>query len=165
MGLLAGGDLVTGKYSIGGADDRVPNTLGPALGLDKHGVFEIDGSITRQDTYFGNQANFLLDRWDVFVNQSQEYGSGLFGRDTLLENKGAAYDLSRATNPEFFAGAKWLIVAHAERAFVYRGLPNGTNQDVADYVNIAPFWLNETFPENWCVFALALIIRNQSNRP
>jgi len=25
VGLLAGGDLVTGKYSIGGANDRVPN--------------------------------------------------------------------------------------------------------------------------------------------
>lgn len=39
------------------ADARVPNTIGPALGLDKHGVFEIDGSITHQDTYFGNNAN------------------------------------------------------------------------------------------------------------
>ena len=47
FGLLAGGDLVTGKYTIGGADPRVPNTIGPAGGLDKHGVFEIDGSITR----------------------------------------------------------------------------------------------------------------------
>ena len=60
LGLLAGGDLVTGKYSIGGADARVPNTIGPALGLDSHGVFEIDGSITRQDVHFGNNANFLL---------------------------------------------------------------------------------------------------------
>lgn len=33
--------------------------------------------------------------------------------------------------------------------FVYQGLPNGTNQDVADYQNIAPFFLNETFPDNW----------------
>lgn len=31
---------------------------------------------------------------------------------------------------------------------MYRGLPNGTNQDVADYQNIALFWLNETFREN-----------------
>lgn len=39
LGLIAGGDLVSGIYSIGGADSRVPNALGPALGLDKHGVF------------------------------------------------------------------------------------------------------------------------------
>jgi Peroxidase, family 2 len=28
LGLIAGGDLLTGIYSIGGADSRVPNTLG-----------------------------------------------------------------------------------------------------------------------------------------
>ena len=48
------GDLVSGKYSIGGADSRVPNTLGPALGISKHGTFEIDQSISRVDQYFGN---------------------------------------------------------------------------------------------------------------
>lgn len=41
------------------------------------------------------------------------------------------------------------IVSHAERVFVYEGLANGTNQNVADYDNVAPFFLNETFPENW----------------
>ena len=66
LGLMAGGDLVTGKYTIGGADARVPNTIGPAGGLDKHGVFEIDGSITRQDTALGNNANFLLQRWNEY---------------------------------------------------------------------------------------------------
>ena len=45
---MAGGDLATGAYSIGGQDDRVPNTLGPALGISKHGVFEIDNSPSRQ---------------------------------------------------------------------------------------------------------------------
>ncbi len=47
LALIAGGDLVTGKYSIGGQDSRVPNTLGPALGASKHGFFETDTSITR----------------------------------------------------------------------------------------------------------------------
>ncbi|KAE9380849.1 Cloroperoxidase [Stipitochalara longipes BDJ] len=34
LGVLAGGDLATGKYSISGEDSRVPNTLGPAYGID-----------------------------------------------------------------------------------------------------------------------------------
>ncbi|KAI1328377.1 hypothetical protein F5Y16DRAFT_398547 [Xylariaceae sp. FL0255] len=148
VGLLAGGDLVTGKYSIGGADSRVPNTLGPALGLDKHGVFEIDGSITREDVYFGNNANFLLQRWDEYVAISDKYG-GLFGPETQAEDNGLRYDNSRATNPEFLAGAVWFVVSHAERVFVYEGLPNGTTPDVADYANIAPFFLDERFPEGW----------------
>lgn len=148
IGLMAGGDLISGKYSIGGADSRVPNTLGPSLGLDKHGVFEIDGSITREDIYFGNPADFRASRWERLVNISNSYG-GQFGEETFIEEKGVAYDESRATNPDAFFGAKWFIVAHAERAFVYRGLPNGTDIGNADYANIAPFFLNETFPENW----------------
>lgn len=49
--LAAGGDFLSGKYSIGGQDDRVPNTLGLTPGLDSHGVFEIDTCITHQDTH------------------------------------------------------------------------------------------------------------------
>lgn len=148
LGLLAGGDLVTGKYSLGGADARVPNTLGPALGLDRHGVFEIDGSITRQDVHFGNNANFLLQRWNEYVDISKKYG-GLFGADTNAADNGYRYDNSVNTNPSFLAGVAWFAVSHAERVFVYRGLANGTNPDVADYQNVAPFFLNETFPPYW----------------
>ena len=148
LGLLAGGDLPSGKYTIGGADDRVPNTLGPALGLDSHGVFEIDGSITRQDVYFGNNANFLLQRWNEYVDAANDNG-GLFNEMANAQDNGFRYDNSRNTNPEFFAGAVWFAVSHAERVFVYQGLPNGTNQTYADYQNVAPFFLDERFPENW----------------
>ena len=89
LGLIAGGDLVSGIYSIGGADPRVPNTLGPALGLDKHGTFEIDGSITRQDVYFGNNANFLLQRWNEYVNESDAQG-GEFNLATNAVDNGSA---------------------------------------------------------------------------
>ena len=41
------------------------------------------------------------------------------------------------------------LVSHAERVFVYAGLANGTTENVADYDNVAPFFLNETFPEDW----------------
>ena len=78
---MARGDLVTGKYTIGGADSRVPNTIGPAGGLDKHVAFEIDGSIIRQDTALANNANFLLQRWDEYgmklVNFHADMGSPL----------------------------------------------------------------------------------------
>ncbi|KAF2148597.1 hypothetical protein K461DRAFT_330031 [Myriangium duriaei CBS 260.36] len=150
VGLLAGGDLVTGKYSIGGADSRVPNSLGPsfpALGLDKHGVFEIDGSITRQDVHFGNNANFLLQRWNEYVAIADKYGN--FNLDTQADDNGYRYDISRETNPDFFAGVIWFIVSHAARFFVPAGLANGTTQDDANYANVAPFFLDERFPDQW----------------
>jgi hypothetical protein len=53
LGLLAGGDLPSGAYSIGGPDANVPNTLGPSLGISKHGFFEVDNSISRDDAGIG----------------------------------------------------------------------------------------------------------------
>lgn len=147
LALLAGGDLITGTYSIGGQDPRVPSTLGPAPGWSHHGVFEIDGSITREDTYFGNNANFILQRWDEYVEIANRNG-GQFGTETQAEDNGFRYDLSRETNPDFYAGVIWFAVSHAERVFVYEGFANGTTQS-ADYDSIAPFFLNETFPPNW----------------
>jgi len=147
LALLAGGDLITGIYSIGGADPRVPNTLGPAPGMSSHGVFEIDGSITREDTYFGDNSNFILQRWNEYVDIADRHG-GQFKAETQAEDNGVRYDYSRATNPTFYAGAIWFAVSHAERVFVYEGFANGTDQN-ADWDNIAPFFLNETFPPHW----------------
>lgn len=49
LGLLAGGDIPTGIFSIGGQSDLVPETLGePVYGIDRHGLFEIDASISRK---------------------------------------------------------------------------------------------------------------------
>lgn len=81
LSLVSGGDLISGIYSIGGADPRVPNTLGPSLGISHHGLFEVDNSITRIDTYFGNQANFNLTRWNQLVAFSEQYGG--FGPDMV----------------------------------------------------------------------------------
>lgn len=148
LGLIAGGDLATGAYSIGGADDRVPNTLGPALGISKHGVFEIDNSISRQDTYFGNQANFQLDQWNNLVAIADKY-DGEFGNDMWADERVQTYQKSLNTNPEFNAEVKWLAVSCAERVFIFRALPNGTEETLANYQNVAPFYLNETFPDAW----------------
>ena len=109
LGLIAGSDLVSGIYSIGGADPRVPNTLGPALGLDKHGGFEIDGSVTRQGIYFSNNANFLLQRWDEYVNESEAQG-GKFNLAVNAVDNSFRYDESLGTNPDFFAGVIWFAV-------------------------------------------------------
>ena len=158
LGLIAGGDLVTGKYSIGGADSRVPNTLGPALGLDKHGTFEIDGSISRPDNYFGNQADFIPSRWETVRQQAVSSGGGFFGIETQIANQKATYETARATNPEFFAGVKYFAVSLAERAFVFRGLPNGTNVETADAANIEPFFLNNTFPNEFVLHSLKRLL-------
>lgn len=149
LGLLAGGDIPTGKYTIGGRDSRVPETLGaPVYGLDRHGLFELDASVSRGDRYFGDNHSFNITRWNKLVDDANTYGGGLFNTDAVKKNAADAVDASRSTNPEFAFGGNFAVV-YATRALLTRPLPNGTEPNTADYKNIAPFYLNETFPENW----------------
>ena len=41
--------------------------------------------ITRQDVHFGNNANFLLQRWEEYVNISNQHG-GLFDFETQAQD-------------------------------------------------------------------------------
>ncbi|KAB8343155.1 hypothetical protein FH972_022745 [Carpinus fangiana] len=159
LGLLAGGDLATGKYSIGGQDARVPNTLGPALGISTHGPFEIDTSISRIDSAFGNQASFNLDRWNRIRGIADKNG-GMFGMNTWANERVVSYQESLTKNPSFDAGPKQLAVNLAERVFIPRALPNGTHQNLADRQNVEPFYLNETFPTQWFRRATAYNLQN-----
>lgn len=73
--------------SFNAYNERRPDTLGlgTAPGLDSHGLFEIDGSITRQDIHFGNNANFLRQRWDEYNAIAQKNG-GQFGIETNAQD-------------------------------------------------------------------------------
>lgn len=148
LGLLAGGDPITGKYTIGGKDDRVPDTLGPSYGIDRHGTFELDASISRSDRYFGDSHSFNITRWNKLVSDANEHGDGLFNIEALKRNAADAVEESRDTNPEFAMGADFAVI-YATRALLARPLPNGTHPDTPDYKNIAPFYLDEKFPEDW----------------
>lgn len=134
--------------TIGGEDARVPNTLGPALGISHHGPFEVDQSISRQDTYFGNNADFKLARFNAIREIANKNG-GQFGMETWAEERAMTYQQSRETNPQFDAGPKHLAVTLAERVFIFRAMPNGTHLGLADDQNVLPFYLNETFPDHW----------------
>jgi hypothetical protein len=148
LGLLAGGDPVTGKYTIGGQDSRVPNTLGPSLGIDRHGLFELDASISRGDTYFGDNHSLNLTRWNKLVSDANNYGNGLFNIEAMKRNAADAVEESRNTNPTFAFGADFAVI-YATRALLARPLPNGTAPNTPDYKNVAPFYLDESFPEDW----------------
>ncbi|TQS33095.1 hypothetical protein Golomagni_06572, partial [Golovinomyces magnicellulatus] len=82
------------------------------------------------------------------ARETTPYG-GQFGFDMNVEDASRRYDQSRKYNPSFLAGVLWLFVSHVERVFVFALMPNGTDQGNANYDNMAPFFLNETFPPNW----------------
>lgn len=96
----------------------------------------------------GNQANFNLDRWNELVDITDNY-DGQFGNSAFAEERVLRYNQAKNDNPEFDAGTRWLAVTTAERVFIFRALPNGTDLGNANYDNVAPFFLNETFPREW----------------
>ena len=65
------------------------------------------------------------------------------------DERATTYSQSRDTNPYFNAGVKHFVVSLAERVFIFRALPNGTDEGDANFQNVAPFFLNETLPEEW----------------
>lgn len=149
LGLLAGGDIPTGTYSIGGQDARVPESLGvPVYGIDRHGLFEIDASISRNDRYYGDNHSFNISRWNTLVEDANTYGDGLFNLAAVQNNAANAVEASRARNPEFIMGGNFAVI-YATRALLTYPLANGTRPAVPDFANIAPFYLNETFPDGW----------------
>lgn len=126
----------------------MPDTLGPSLGISRHGFFEVDNSISRLDSYFGNQADFNLERFNRLVSIADKY-DGQFGNSAFAEERVLLYNEAKNSNPEFNAGVRWLGVTTAERVFIFRALPNGTEPTDANYANVAPFYMNETFPRAW----------------
>ena len=91
--------------------DSADNMYSPALGISKHGTFEVDQSISRIDTNFGNQANFNLDRWNNIVDITHRHGD-MFGIETWAEERAQTYQQSRDTNPNFNAEVSLQLGAH-----------------------------------------------------
>lgn len=93
-----------------------------------------------------------MERWNTIRDFAKKYDNGNFGNAMWKKERKATYDKAVATNPEFYAGAKYIAVSIAERAFIPRALPTfkgGPSPGVPDAFNVEPFFLNETFPANW----------------
>jgi hypothetical protein len=56
---------------------------------------------------------------------------------------------------QFDASIIWFAVSTAVPGFLYAVFLNGTTPRVADFQNIAPFYLNETLPKNWYTHSTA----------
>lgn len=100
------------------------------------------------DRYFGDNHSFNITRWNTLVTQANDYGDGLFNFDAVAKNAAEAVEYSRAVNPDFTFGGNFAVV-YATRALLTYPLANGTDPDFPNFSNIAPFYLNETFPEEW----------------
>ncbi|KXN91485.1 Aromatic peroxygenase [Leucoagaricus sp. SymC.cos] len=131
-GLLVDGNVVTNLLSIGGktsktgADPPAPATVG---GLDTHGPFEGDASITRGDAYFGDNHSFNETLFGELVDESNKYGAGKYNYTVGGELRYRRLQDSIQTNPEFsFKGARY-VAGYAEIVFPVNFFVDGRQGD------------------------------------
>lgn len=167
LGIQAGGDVVTGKVSIG-CDATSRTALLPVLGaqpgLNTHNKFEADSSLTRSDYFLNNGDNYsfngsLFQEMKVVADR---VSGGTFDLNALAAYRSQRYDESVQQNANFFFGPLSLLL-YGAASFLYELFPNFGNEGVADLATIKSFFgavedssapggwrhVPEQIPSNW----------------
>jgi unspecific peroxygenase len=110
LGVGLDGDLLTGKLSLGCDAFSRTSAIGSGteLGLEGHGKFEGDGSLTRNDYFLANGDNFSFN-----MTLYQEFGNvtgGLYNLQNIGNYRAQRYNESLNTNGNFYFGVKSLLL-------------------------------------------------------
>lgn len=167
LGIQAGGDITTGRLSIG-CDATSRTALLPLLGnepgLNGHNKFEADTSLTRNDYFLANGDNYDFNG-TLFAEMkavADRVSGGNFDRNALAAYRSQRYDESVQENGNFFFGPLSLLLYGAS-SFLYELFPSYGNQGIPDLATISSFFgavqdssaaggwrhVPEEIPENW----------------
>jgi len=130
--MLVDGNQLTNLMSIGGktpatgADPPPPAIVG---GLDTHGVFEGDASMTRGDAFFGDNHSFNETLFQEFISFSNTFGAGKFNKTVAAELRFQRIKDSIMTNPNFTFVLPRYATAYAEATFPFNFFVDGRVQD------------------------------------
>jgi hypothetical protein len=131
-GMLVDGNQLTNLISIGakspatGVDPPPPAIVG---GLNTHGVFEGDASMTRGDAFFGDDHSFNETLFQEFISFSNGFGAGKFNKTVAAELRFQRIKDSIMTNPNFTFVLPRFATAYAEVAFPFSFFVDGRVQD------------------------------------
>ncbi|KAH9906966.1 hypothetical protein F4778DRAFT_778393 [Xylariomycetidae sp. FL2044] len=134
-GAYDGGDIISQKMSIGGADDRVGvlngalnDILGTPSGIAGHGKFnEGDASATREDFYLsGDNISFRPELFQQLHRQALAHGDGTYSVDAIKAHFQSRYAASRAANAQFYFNLPSAGVVMGAYYFVPGFFSNGT---------------------------------------
>ena len=129
LGVVADGDILTGKLSIGCDATSRTATLGGVLGrepgLNGHNKFEGDTSLTRNDyfTHDGDNYSFNGTLFARMKEVADRVSGGNFDRNALAAYRSQRYDESVQENPNFFFGPLSLLLFGAA-SFLYELFPS-----------------------------------------
>ncbi|KAH9881315.1 hypothetical protein IAQ61_000038 [Plenodomus lingam] len=167
LGIEAGGDVVTGKLSIG-CDATSRTALLPILGrqpgLNTRLKFEADSSLTRDDYFLNNGDNYSFNG-TLFASMksvADRVSGGKFDLNALAAYRSQRYDESVATNDNFFFGP-FSVLLYGAASFLYELFPSYGPEGVADLATMKSFFgavedlsapggwrhVAEQIPSNW----------------
>ncbi|KIJ46092.1 hypothetical protein M422DRAFT_77770, partial [Sphaerobolus stellatus SS14] len=106
---------IGGKSPLTGPDPPAPAIVG---GLNTHGTFEGDTSMTRSDAVIGDNHNFNETLFSQFVDFSTRFGvNGTYDINAAAELRNQRIQQSMAENPEFVFVAPRILSAYSEAIF------------------------------------------------
>ncbi|KAH9881250.1 hypothetical protein J1614_001746 [Plenodomus biglobosus] len=167
LGIQAGGDVVTGKLSIG-CDATSRTALLPLLGrqpgLNTHNKFEADSSLTRSDYFLNNGDNYSFNGslFDSMKNVADRVSGGNFDLNALAAYRSQRYDESVQSNGNFFFGPFSLLL-YGAASFLYELFPSYGPEGTPDLATMKSFFgavedtstssgwrhVAEKIPDNW----------------
>ncbi|KDR68079.1 hypothetical protein GALMADRAFT_146570 [Galerina marginata CBS 339.88] len=150
---LVNGNPITNLMSIGGATPLTgPNPPKPATvgGLNTHNNCEGDTSMTRADTFFGNNHDFDESRFKHFVDYSNKYGAGKYNLTVAAELRHFLHQDSLKRNPQFSLVSPRLFTAYGESVFPINFFIDGRQKDGQLDLNVARgFFQNMMLPPDF----------------
>lgn len=167
LGIQAGGDITTGRLSIG-CDATSRTALLPLLGnqpgLNGHNKFEGDTSLTRNDYFTANGDNFRFNG-TLFAEMkavADRVSGGNFDLNALAAYRSQRYDESVQQNPNFFFGPLSVLL-YGAASFLYELFPNFGPEGTPDLATMKSFFgavedssapggwrhIPERIPDNW----------------
>ncbi|KAF9444958.1 Cloroperoxidase [Macrolepiota fuliginosa MF-IS2] len=153
-GHLVDGNLVTDLLSIGQATKETgPAPPAPALvaGLDTHAVFEGDASMTRADTFWGDNHSFNQTLFNELSSFMDKFGNGGYNLTVASEFRWQRIQDSISTNPTFGLIMPRFFTVYAETVFVINFFVDGrmTMNRTLSKDDALGFFQRGQFPDDW----------------
>ncbi|KZS95588.1 Cloroperoxidase [Sistotremastrum niveocremeum HHB9708] len=160
--MLARGNPEYNLLSIGGEDEQVPSLpvkvdgKCPRGGLAKHGRFEGDVSMTREDAELGDDRNFQDNLYDQFLTFIGKYGddskvtgpNSLVNLQVMKHFKYQRFVDEQMRNPKLSFHASRLASSYNEAAFILKFFANGTDETLT-VSSLGSIFRNQSFAPNW----------------
>ena len=153
LAVLTRGNPLLNLVSIGGASPLVPPLPGAIDGtpggLSKHGRFEGDVSMTRQDAALGDPGALDVGMLDEFLSYVDRFGDGdVVTQPVLNEYRFHRFQDSLARNPELLYQVGRMGFSYGEGGFILNLFADGITHNTTKRM-FESFLRNERFPPSW----------------